>query len=88
MRLFSTGVAAMLAVSAALLGTPARADDLLLGPRARQQLVNDIVRELAADLIRHAVQDPRRGRRLAWRLTGAHPDQGTTPSLNQILLWV
>ena len=54
---------------------PARPEDLLLGPRAGQQLVNDLVRKLAADLIRHAIKDPRRGRRrLAWRLAaGATP---------------
>lgn len=47
----------------------ARPKDLLLGPRSGQQLVNDLVRKLAADVIRHAVQDPRRGRRrLAYRL--------------------
>ena len=42
---------------------PARTEDLLLGSRARQQLVNDLVRQLAADLIRHAIKDPWRGRR-------------------------
>ena len=62
------------AITGQLRQQPARPDDLLLGPGAGQQLVNDIVRELAADLVRHAVQDPRRGRRLAWRLAGAHPD--------------
>jgi len=41
----------------------ARSDDLLLGPRAGQQLVHDVVRELAAQVIRHAVKNPRRGRR-------------------------
>jgi hypothetical protein len=40
---------------------------------------------LAADVIGHAVQDPRRGRRLAWRLAGAHPERETTPSLNQMI---
>ena len=64
---------------------PTRPDDLLLRSRAGQQLVHHIVRELASDLIRHAVQDPRRGRRLAWRLAGAHPDQGTAPTLNHMI---
>jgi hypothetical protein len=41
----------------------ARPEDLLLGLRPGQQLVNDLVRELAADVIRHALKDPRRGRR-------------------------
>jgi hypothetical protein len=45
------------------------ANDLLLSPSSRQQLIHDIVRQLAAQVIRHAVKDPRRGRRrLAWRL--------------------
>jgi hypothetical protein len=61
---------------------PTRPDDLLLSPRSCQQLVHDIVRQLATDLIGHAVQDPRRGRRLAWRLAGAHPAWGTAPSFN------
>jgi hypothetical protein len=42
---------------------PARADDLLLGSRAGQQLVNNVIGKLAAQVIRHVVQDPRRGRR-------------------------
>jgi hypothetical protein len=42
----------------------ARTDDLLLGPSSRQQLVNDVVRKLATQVIRHLTQDPRRGRRL------------------------
>jgi hypothetical protein len=42
---------------------PARANDLLLGLRACQQLVNNIVRKPASDVIRHALKDPRRGRR-------------------------
>jgi hypothetical protein len=41
----------------------ARADDLLLSPSARQQLVDDLVRQLSADLIGHPIQDLRRGRR-------------------------
>ena len=44
---------------------PSRPGDLLLGPRSRQQLINDLIGKLAAQIIRHAVQDPRRGRRLA-----------------------
>jgi hypothetical protein len=40
----------------------ARPDDLLLRLRARQQLVHDIVRQLASKVIRHTVKDPRRGR--------------------------
>lgn len=40
----------------------ARLEDLLC-PRAGQQLVNDVVRELAADVIRRGLKDPRRGRR-------------------------
>jgi hypothetical protein len=50
---------------------PARPDDLLLRPRARQQLINNLVGQLASQVIRHALKDPRRGRRLAWRLAGA-----------------
>jgi len=38
-------------------------DDLLLRLRAGQQLVNNIVREPAANVIRHALKDPTRGRR-------------------------
>ena len=41
----------------------ARPDDLLLGPSTSQQLVNHIIRKLAANLIRHLTQDLRRGRR-------------------------
>ena len=42
---------------------PAGPGDLLLRPRARQQLVNNVVRELASEVIRHALKDPSRGRR-------------------------
>jgi hypothetical protein len=44
---------------------PTRPDDLLLAPSPSEQLVHDLVRELASDLIRHAPKHPRRGRRLA-----------------------
>jgi hypothetical protein len=52
-----------------------RTDDLPLGPNSSQHLVNDLVWELAADLIRHRFQDPRmHTRQLAWRLAaGATP---------------
>ena len=39
-----------------------RPDDLLLGPRAGQQLINDLVGQLPADLVGHLTQDLRRGR--------------------------
>ena len=53
---------------------PARPDDLLLRPRAGQQLVDHLVRELAADLIRHAHQGSQAGApALAWRLAAAPP---------------
>ncbi len=42
---------------------PARTEDLLLRSRAGQKLVNHLIRKLAADLIRHAIKNPRRGRR-------------------------
>ena len=41
----------------------ARADDLLLSPSARQQLVDDLVRQPSADLIGHPIHDLRPGRR-------------------------
>jgi hypothetical protein len=37
---------------------PAGPDDLLLGLRAGQQLVDHPIRELTAHVIRHALQDP------------------------------
>jgi hypothetical protein len=40
-------------------------DDLLLGIRSREQLINELVWLLVAQVIWHALQDPRRGRRLA-----------------------
>jgi hypothetical protein len=44
-------------------------DDLLLGLRAGQQLINDLVGKLAAQVVSHVLKHPRRGRRrLAWRL--------------------
>jgi hypothetical protein len=42
---------------------PTGPNDLLFGLRAGQQLVNDLVRELASDVTRHALKDPRRERR-------------------------
>jgi hypothetical protein len=35
----------------------ARANDLLLGPGSGQQLINDVIRELAAQIIRHVSKD-------------------------------
>jgi hypothetical protein len=42
---------------------PAGTNDLLLSPCAGQQLINDLVGELAADAIRHALKSPSRERR-------------------------
>jgi hypothetical protein len=48
---------------------PAGPDDLLLAAGPRQELIDNVVRQLSADVIRHAAKHPRRGRRqLAWRL--------------------
>jgi hypothetical protein len=38
---------------------PAGADDLLLGASAGQQLVNDVIGELTAQIIRHGLQAQR-----------------------------
>jgi hypothetical protein len=42
---------------------PARSDDLLLGLRSGQQLVNHLVGQLPTDLVRHRFKNLRRGRR-------------------------
>jgi hypothetical protein len=54
---------------------PAGPDDLFLRLRAGEQLIDHLVGQQAADVIRHAIKDPRRGRRLAWRLAGAIPNR-------------
>jgi hypothetical protein len=59
-------------------------EDLLLGLRARQQLVNNVIRELAAKVVRHALKDPRRGRRrLAWRLAAGATRTRETRSIER-----
>ncbi len=50
---------------------PAGPDDLLLGLGSGEQLVDDLVRQLLAHLIRQALKDPSRGRRLTYRLAAA-----------------
>jgi hypothetical protein len=44
---------------------PAGPDDLLFRSRSRKQLVDELVGQLLAHLIRQALKDPSRGRRLA-----------------------
>ncbi len=40
-----------------------RPDDLLRTPSSREQLVNDLIRQLVSHPIRQPIKDPRRGRR-------------------------
>jgi hypothetical protein len=65
--------------------SPETAPDARKGAsRAGQQVVHDLVRELTAQISRHAVKDPRRGWLLA---AGANPV--TRHSLDrQISLWL
>ena len=48
-----------------LVKQPALTKDLLFGPGAGEQLVDELVRQLLAHLVRQPLKDPRRGRRLA-----------------------
>lgn len=60
-------------------------DDLLLCLRADQQLVDNVVRQLASDLIRHALKDPRRlRRRLAERLAAGATGTRETRSIERL----